>query len=233
MADSTITAGMHHSVFFVSAMTATLGTQYDSPPDSGYSVDNLAPTPPQNVVLMENTGGGNALAWDECPDGDFQYFRIYRGDDPGFTPDPANLVAVTTGTNWSDPEFDGWSKSYKTSAVDYSGNESDASSPTTATPVLPDVHKTAFALHQNIPNPFNPSTSIRYSLREAGDVTLVVFDAAGRRVRTLVDTAMPAGVHDVAWDGQDQNGHRVASGVYFYRITAGTFTQTRKMVMLK
>ena len=117
-------------------------------------------------------------------------------------------------------------------ALDQAGNESEngAHSPATGAggPIPP--HD---ALYQNVPNPFNPSTSIRYALRAPSDVTLMVFDAAGRRVRTLVDTSMPAGVHDVAWDGFDHRGNRVASGVYFYRLQTGVFTETRKMVLLK
>jgi hypothetical protein len=91
----------------------------------------------------------------------------------------------------------------------------------------------ATTLHANHPNPFNPTTTIRYELAAAGNVRLRVFDAAGRLVRTLVDTSEGAGAHDVTFDGRDDNGRPVASGVYFYRLDAGTTTQTRKMVLLK
>jgi hypothetical protein len=88
-------------------------------------------------------------------------------------------------------------------------------------------------LHANHPNPFNPSTTIRYELATAGAVHLRVYDAAGRLVRTLVDAREGAGVHDVTFDGRDDAGRAMASGVYFYRLEAGTVTQTRKMVLLK
>ncbi|MDH4036476.1 MAG: T9SS type A sorting domain-containing protein [Candidatus Krumholzibacteria bacterium] len=91
----------------------------------------------------------------------------------------------------------------------------------------------ATTLHTNHPNPFNPSTTIRYELAAAGDVRLRVFDAAGRLVRTLVETSQGAGAHDVTFDGRDDAGRPMASGVYFYRLDAGTTTQTRKMVLLK
>ena len=91
----------------------------------------------------------------------------------------------------------------------------------------------ATALHPNHPNPFNPSTTIRYELAAAGDVRLRVFDAAGRLVRTLVDAREGAGAHDVVFDGRDDAGRPMASGVYFYRLDAGSATQTRKMVLLK
>jgi hypothetical protein len=94
------------------------------------------------------------------------------------------------------------------------------------------------ALHngllQNFPNPFNPQTTIRYSIRESGWVNLSVFDVAGRLVRTLVDERQsPSSDLSVDWDGRDSNGQAVASGVYFYRLTAPGFTKTRKMVLLK
>jgi hypothetical protein len=88
-------------------------------------------------------------------------------------------------------------------------------------------------LFANYPNPFNPSTTIRYRVASAGRVQLQVFDAPGRRVRVLVDEEQAAGNHDVAFDGRDDAGSTVASGVYFYRLDAGGVTQTRKMVLLK
>jgi len=89
-------------------------------------------------------------------------------------------------------------------------------------------------LAQNVPNPFNPSTTIRFSLRQRSKVTLSVYDVRGRRVRTLVRGVRTAGVeHVVAWDGRDDAGAAVSSGVYFYRLVAGSFTQTRKMLLLK
>jgi hypothetical protein len=88
-------------------------------------------------------------------------------------------------------------------------------------------------LYQNVPNPFNPSTSIRFTLPEAGDVALVVFDAAGHRVVTLMDGPAPAGMSRVTWNGADGSGLRVSSGVYFCRLETGGRVFTRKLVMLK
>jgi FlgD Ig-like domain len=92
---------------------------------------------------------------------------------------------------------------------------------------------TALAL-DNFPNPFNPTTTIRYALPKPARVSLSVYDVAGRLVRTLVPgTLHPAGVFDVKWDGTDEAGRTVASGVYFYRLRAGAETLTRKAVLLK
>jgi photosystem II stability/assembly factor-like uncharacterized protein len=91
-----------------------------------------------------------------------------------------------------------------------------------------------FKLYANYPNPFNPSTTISFQVSERGasSVQLIVYDAVGRQVRSLVNQAMAPGQHDVRWDGNDESGHRVASGVYFYRMTAGSFSQCHKMLLL-
>ena len=92
-----------------------------------------------------------------------------------------------------------------------------------------------FSLSQNYPNPFNPSTAISYSVPEGHTVfvTLKVYDLRGRLVQTLVNELREAGNYSVFWDGTDISGRKVASGVYFYRLQAGEFTRTRKMVLLK
>jgi len=97
----------------------------------------------------------------------------------------------------------------------------------------------AFSLSQNTPNPFNPSTTIRFSLPEAGPVTLAVYDVNGRLVRNLVGVAASAaqtflsGQHSVVWDGRDDNGREVASGVYLARLTAAHGVLTRRMVLVR
>lgn len=90
-----------------------------------------------------------------------------------------------------------------------------------------------FALHTNYPNPFNPTTTIRYDLSDAAAVRLEIFNIRGERVVVLVDKHEPAGTHHVTWDGRNDNGQTVATGVYFYRLRAGAFTETKKMQMLK
>jgi hypothetical protein len=90
-----------------------------------------------------------------------------------------------------------------------------------------------FELKQNYPNPFNPVTAIRYSLHRPSQVDIVVFNVLGQEVRTLESGIQSAGTYETGWDGTDQAGVKVASGIYFYRIKAGDFTETRKMVLLK
>ncbi|HXV12710.1 MAG TPA: choice-of-anchor D domain-containing protein [Candidatus Krumholzibacteria bacterium] len=92
---------------------------------------------------------------------------------------------------------------------------------------------TRFALHPNRPNPFNPVTTIAYDLPRASRVRLAIYDVRGREVRALIDANQPSGSHEVRWDGRDARGVPAASGVYFYRLSAGDFVQTKKMVLLK
>lgn len=92
---------------------------------------------------------------------------------------------------------------------------------------------TAYNLSQNYPNPFNPSTSIRYALPENAKVTLTIYNVLGKKVKTLVSGDRAAGYHSVVWDGKNAAGQVVSSGVYVYRLEAGSFVQNRKMVLVK
>jgi len=91
----------------------------------------------------------------------------------------------------------------------------------------------SFSLGANYPNPFNAGTVIHYTLGTAGPAKLEVFNILGSHVRTLVDESKCAGPHEVAWDGTDGRGRAAASGMYFYRLTAGGFADSKKMVLLK
>jgi hypothetical protein len=98
---------------------------------------------------------------------------------------------------------------------------------------VPGAVPSLFALRQNVPNPFNPSTTIRFDLPDRTKTTLRIYDIAGREICTLLDGTMNAGEHSATWNGRDGSGHEVGSGVYFYRLDAGKNTATRKMVMLR
>ncbi|RME25571.1 MAG: T9SS C-terminal target domain-containing protein [Candidatus Zixiibacteriota bacterium] len=105
--------------------------------------------------------------------------------------------------------------------------------PTAVTPDDGSMLPERVALSQNYPNPFNPTTSIRFSLPRAGDVRLTVFNVLGRKIVSLVAGRYPAGHYTVTWDGTDQNGRPVASGLYLYRIETDGFVETKKMLFLK
>ena len=88
-----------------------------------------------------------------------------------------------------------------------------------------------FALHENYPNPFNPETSIVYDLPQSSHVVLAVYDLQGKGVVRLADGLEDAGRHTVSWDGRDQRGRLLTSGVYVYRIQTGELSESRKLVL--
>ncbi len=90
-----------------------------------------------------------------------------------------------------------------------------------------------YALRQNHPNPFNPETRIQFELLKPSQVKIEIYNIHGQKIRSLVDEKKPAGSHIVTWDGRTDNGELAASGVYFYRLVAGEFRQTRKMTLLR
>jgi hypothetical protein len=105
--------------------------------------------------------------------------------------------------------------------------------PYTPTGVAEEPCAPAFRLAQNYPNPFNPSTTVRFWLPERRMEQLRVYDVTGRLVAILADRVYPVGTHSVKWDGTNQRGQQIASGIYFCRLRAGSETATRKMLLLR
>ncbi|MFA6471344.1 MAG: FlgD immunoglobulin-like domain containing protein [Candidatus Latescibacterota bacterium] len=89
------------------------------------------------------------------------------------------------------------------------------------------------ALYGNYPNPFNPTTTIKYSLKENSKTSLVIYNSLGQKIRTLVDTPQAPGLHTLIWNGKNDRGQQAASGMYFMKLSAGKFTQTKRMMMLE
>lgn len=232
LADYSLEGGDYETTYLVRARTTTVGLNFDSLVLGGVSVDNLAPNAPQQLAVAY-AGGGNTLAWLESPASDLRCYNVYRGDHAGFVPGPGNLVRQLTGTSWQDAAPDPYAAHYKVTAVDFAGNESEAAAPSTVADA-PASRAAAFALQQNVPNPFNPRTVIGFSLERAGAVRLRIHDAAGRLVRTLHDgTALAAGRHEAAWEGLDDAGRPVAAGVYHCRLEAGGQVAVRRLTLVK
>ena len=135
LADSTVSNGQQLTTFMVSALTATPGVFFDSPPVSGYSLDNLAPQPPAAMTVAYQSSLV-ALDWADSPEADFQYYRVYRGTDPGFVPDPASPIQTTTGSGWTAPAISPWNYISMVTAVARSGTESPPASAVPSTDAL-------------------------------------------------------------------------------------------------
>ncbi|PIV81671.1 hypothetical protein COW53_03045, partial [bacterium CG17_big_fil_post_rev_8_21_14_2_50_64_8] len=206
LCDST-DAGVCWSVYFIRARTTSTYLFHDTEPDSGYSIDNLAPAAPMNLFAAY-APDGVALTWDQSEDADFDYFRVYRSTDPDFTPTESLLIHATTGTSWTDLVTDSWHWHYKLTAVDFAGNESPAGSVQQASGANPPAAGGILALHSNVPNPFNPTTTITFELPGERNVRLEVFAVDGRRVATLLDARCSAGQHAITWDGRSYTGRR-------------------------
>ncbi len=95
--------------------------------------------------------------------------------------------------------------------------------------LIPEV----FVLRQNYPNPFNPVTTLRYDLPEQANVNIIIYDMLGRQVKSLINQTQDAGFKSVLWNATNDNDKPVSAGVYLYKIQAGDFVQTKKMVLLK
>jgi len=89
------------------------------------------------------------------------------------------------------------------------------------------------SLSQNYPNPFNPITTIKYSIKEHGPVSLKIYDVAGRLVKTLISGEKDRGAYTALWDGLNNSGQPVSSGVYFCKLAVSDFTKTRKLVLIR
>lgn len=206
--------------------------------------------PPKNLEIPNagNNGENPVLEWDASGEVNLQHYAVYKGYQDSKS-DPvvwnSSPTATTTNTTWTDQfttiDTDATSSvHYRVTAVDDADNESDYSNSASVnsndvpkpsadrTQITATLPKT-MRLHANYPNPFNPHTLIRFDLPEAGDVTLKVFNLLGEEVRTLVSGHTAAGFHTVAWDGTNQGGGQVPSGIYLYRldVTSATTGETR------
>ena len=231
VADST-TAGVDWSVYLATTHTTTPTVWFTSQPDSGYSVDNIAPDMP-TAVSAAYLVSGVTLDWDDAPENDFQYYRVYRDTDPGFTPSPASLLQEIAASAWTDPTTSPWGFHYKITTLDYAGNESEAGSPESVSGVQDGSLPARNALLGAVPNPFNPATKLSFEIATTGHVRLKVYDPAGRLVATLIDEHRHAGRYNVVWDGRDAAGRVSAAGVYLYRLETGGYNETKRMTLLK
>ncbi len=223
LADSNA-SGMHWSVFFVSGVTDNPFFYYDSPPDSGYSVDNLSPAAPGGFVLAR-VGDTNEMDWEESLDADFAYFSLHRGGSETFIPDAGNLVTTLIGTSYDDggPIL----SFYKIAAVDFNGNVSVYSLAPPDVTGVPDENELALTLR--VISPVSDGITVEYILPSRQPANLRLYDVAGRLITERALSPATEGAHTaVLADRSD-----LASGVYFVHLEQGGETRVGRVVVLK
>jgi hypothetical protein len=224
LADSTIAAGQHWSVFLVRAATASPYVFFDSPADSGWSVDNLAPGAPAGLALA-----AGVLTWAPSPAADFDYFSVYRSTSPVFD----GTAVLATHTTATTAVTGGAAAPYwYVTVTDFAGNRGPAAQVMAASAV-DGTARPAPAPLTAWPNPFNPRVTIAWDLPAAVDGTLEVFAMDGTRVRTLLSGTVAAGPGEVQWDGRDQNGRDVATGAYVARLRTADRVQTQRLLLVR
>jgi hypothetical protein len=227
LADSNA-SGIHRAVFLVRALTATPSTFFDSPPDSGYSVDNLPPAPPGPVAGVYSAGAMH-LHWSANTEADFSSYRVYRGSSAGFVPGAANRIATLRDTGYVDVGTAG--EYYKLSAVDVNGNESAFTLLTPdGTTGVPGLAAVGFALTGVSPNPGRADRMVvSFALESVAPAQLELYDVTGRRVASREVGGFGAGAHtlDLA------RGQRLATGLYLIRLTQGARVATARAVVVE
>jgi hypothetical protein len=206
------------------------------PYTANVTVTYIAPAAPVNLVVFDTTSTKIGIKWRKNTESDFLRYRIYRGTSPAPT---TKVDSTTGGIADTSKVFTGLTNGTKyylrVTAVNSAGLESPYSNevsgtPGTAVAVEQALGKTPteYSLSQNYPNPFNPSTVIGFDLPKSSTVKITVYDILGNEVQQLANGVQSAGYHSVTFNAQN-----LASGMYFYKIQAGTFIQTKKMILLK
>ena len=230
-------SGPNLSYLKVSAHPENPYTYSFSEVESGYSVDNLVPGTPSGLLALFIGEDAVQLTWDAPVDDDFEYFRIFRSTESGFDPSGIEPYSESINTLFIDTEVSiDQAYYYILSAVDANENESEFSEEVSATIVgieEGEIIPADFVLFNSFPNPFNPSTMIKYGLPYQADVTLIIYNLMGQEIMRWDEHDISAGYYSKTWNGTNKFGISVGSGMYVYRIIAGDFVQTRKMVLLK
>jgi hypothetical protein len=190
--------------------------------------------PPVAVTIADFTADavdvGVALEWDVEADEAFNGFALFRSGDRA---DPSEAIQVggliaADARRYVDNSVEPGRTYFYVLHVEYADGVQ-----TLSDRIEVKTRSYATGLTQNYPNPFNPSTRIPYTLERPAQVTLTIYDVSGRRVRTLVDRVDGAGRHEREWDGRDDTGNEVASGVYFIRLTVAERAFTTRAVLLR
>jgi hypothetical protein len=219
-------SGRHRAVLFVRAATATPGVFYDSAPDSGYSVDNIAPAAPAPFTATYQAGA-TYLHWGANAESDFWYYKLYRGSSPAFTPGAGSFVANRSDTNYVDTVAP--LSYYKLTAVDVNGNESAPVLVTPSGTLGVGGAALAFALDR----PTNPvlggRLTVTFALPSDAPATLEVLDVGGRQVIEREVGSLGAGRHALTLSSETP----MAAGIYFVRLKQGARSAIARVTVLE
>ncbi|MCP4290812.1 MAG: T9SS type A sorting domain-containing protein [bacterium] len=227
--------GDPYTEYMVIAHEMNNANYYRSEPGVGLSMDNVAPGAPAGLA-GEYDGDSVNLQWNAVADfaDDLAGYVVYGSSTQGFVPSSANLLGEVVSTDYVDASVTG-TMYYVVTAKDAHGNESDSSSEvevestTSSAGLLPDV----FQMSGVYPNPFNPNTAFEFQIPAASFVEVDVMDLRGNRVRKLMSEDLSGGSYELRWDGRDESGRMVNSGVYFARVRTSFGMQTAKMTLAK
>jgi hypothetical protein len=201
----------------------------------GHSVDNLAPAAPLFLTALRS-GPDVLLQWNRVKVSDLRDYSLYRATSSGLTPIPINFLVSADDTVAVDANAPSSALYYIVTAFDVHANQSARSNEAAVNALTgiggaPPI--TALTVIQNHPNPFAATTDFEIGLPAASDISVDVFDVAGRRVTSIDARGLGAGWQRIPFAGRDRAGAPLASGVYFYRVTANGSTITRKMVIAR
>jgi hypothetical protein len=230
-AQDSVAGSNPYTIFMVQAYGNYLVESWPSEPDSGYSMDNLAPAVPF-AFTGAYAPGSTHLSWLTNLEPDFAHYNLYRGTASTFVPGPASLIASKPDTGYVDVTATAFF--YKLAAVDVHGNISNAAlvSPPGVTGVVDGAHA-EWRLASPAPNPANGETILRFTLPGAMAARLTLYDAAGRHVRTLIDQRLGAGNHQASLRWGRGEGLPLPSGVYMVRLETPARVLTQRLTVIQ
>lgn len=209
------------------------GAGYGQKAGYWYVVDRLHIGPTSDVLIStfnaQVVEGRVQLNWTTGGGAELRGFNVYRsdGENGPFTKLNNELIAGDHGNSYCDARAKpGTTYWYQLGAVDADGE-------TYSVLVSVSIPPGKTTLYQNYPNPFNPVTTVSFYLPRPERVVLTIYDVKGERVRVLADGIRDFGRYDLSWDGRNDEGESVGSGVYFYRLIAGKTVLTKKLTLLK
>ena len=207
---------------------------------SGYSSISGAVTssgPSGSVTVSSVTGVSGAIVYATDADGNVEGYGVTDGSGnytiTGLTQETFNVFTDAFGYTSSGSASS--STTYNSDGTATAGSASLSVTPESPLAVKTPsaVQPTSYSLEQNYPNPFNPTTQIAFNIAQTERVDISIFNILGQKVATVVDGEMGSGAHIVMWNGRNQNGELLPSGVYFYRLSTPNFTAVKKMLLLK